>query len=104
MTTHTDDRDGMSRTRFEFSADVNDKMKALQDAAYDAGYARGFLAAQAKIAELTAQRDELRESLGTYIRAIACGGGGDKDLLMAAIREADNEARATVARATGEQA
>ena len=47
---------------------------------------------------------ELLEALDKYVTAIASGGGGDKDLFMAAIREADNAARAAIEKATGGKA
>jgi len=43
------------------------------------------------------QRDELLAALEKYVTVMSRCGGGDKQLFMAAIREADNEARAAIA-------
>ena len=50
-------------------------------------------------AHLIAATPELLEALKNYVHTIASAGGGDRDLFMAAIREADNIARATIAKA-----
>lgn len=55
--------------------------------------------ASAAILSLIAERDELLEALKGYVTAIANAGGGDKDMFIAAIREADNKARAAIAKA-----
>lgn len=53
----------------------------------------------AAILSLIAERDELLEALKGYVTAIANAGGGDKDMFIAAIREADNKARAAITKA-----
>lgn len=45
---------------------------------------------------LQRQNAELLAALNGYVSTIASCGGGDKDLFMAAIREADNKARAAI--------
>lgn len=52
---------------------------------------------------LIAAVPDLLEALEGYVTTIAAAGGGDKALFMAAIREADNKARAAIAKATGAQ-
>lgn len=53
-------------------------------------------------ARLIAKAPELLEALQRYVSVIASGGAGDRDLFMAAIREADDAARAVIAAATGD--
>lgn len=47
------------------------------------------------------QRDELLAALEKYLTVMAQCGGGDKQLFMAAIREADDKARAVIASVKG---
>jgi len=47
------------------------------------------------------QREELRAALFDYVKTIAEAGGGDKELFMAAIRQADNAARAVLSKMGG---
>lgn len=54
-------------------------------------------------ARLIAAAPDLLEALESYVTTMAIAGGGDKALFMAAIREADNKARAAIAKATGAQ-
>ena len=51
---------------------------------------------------LIAAAPELLAALSAYVQAVAVGGGDDKESVMAAIRQADNAARAAIAKATGE--
>lgn len=52
-------------------------------------------------AALIAAAPELLEALRGYVHAIAVGGGTDAQAIMAAIRAADNKARAAIAKAKG---
>lgn len=67
--------------------------RRAQDATVTAALHRAKLAEQ--------QRDEIREALFAYVKTIAEAGGGDKQLFMAAIREADDTARAVLAKTGG---
>lgn len=51
---------------------------------------------EAELAEASKNNDALLEALKGYVTAISTAGGGDKALFMAAIREADNAARAAI--------
>lgn len=51
--------------------------------------------------ELRQQHAELLAALQNYVATIATAGGGDKVLFMAALRGADDKARALIAKATG---
>lgn len=53
-------------------------------------------------ARLIAAAPDLLEALESYVTTMAIAGGGDKALFMAAIRDADNKARAAIKKATGE--
>ncbi len=46
---------------------------------------------------LKAEVERLRACLSAYVQAVAAGGDGTKEGIMAAIREADNNARAALA-------
>lgn len=46
--------------------------------------------------EAMAQAASMREALSNYVRVIANAGGGDKQIFMASIREADDKARAAL--------
>ena len=52
-------------------------------------------------ARLIAAAPELLAALTHYLHVMATAGGGDKQLFMAAIREADDKARAAIVKATG---
>lgn len=54
-------------------------------------------------ARLISAAPDLLEALEAYVTTMAIAGGGDKALFMAAIRDADNKARAALAKATGSQ-
>lgn len=53
-------------------------------------------------ARLFAAAPRLLAALESYVLAVAVGGGDDKASVMAAIRTADNEARAAIAAAKGQ--
>ena len=54
-----------------------------------------------RITVLEAQSAELLAALTHYLHVMTTAGGGDKQLFMAAIREADDKARAAIVKATG---
>ncbi|MEN9492836.1 MAG: hypothetical protein RJA63_3285 [Pseudomonadota bacterium] len=57
---------------------------------------------KAEDARLIAAAPALLEALQAYVLAVAVGGGSDKVAVMAAIRAADDKARAAIATATQE--
>ena len=69
--------------------------KAVEAAATEPLLAR-IAALEAELAEASKNNDALLEALKGYVTAISTAGGGDKALFMAAIREADNAARAAI--------
>lgn len=70
-------------------ADVLAAYASAGDGAYQRGYADG-------IKHTSSEADRLREALAAYVETIAAAGGGDKTNFMAAIRAADNNARAAL--------
>jgi hypothetical protein len=54
-----------------------------------------------ELKHIRSERDELLNALAKYVTVITQAGGGDKALFMAAIREADNTARAVIAKVKG---
>ena len=63
---------------------------------------KGMVGILEEVCRLQAQRDALLEALQAYVLAVAVGGGSDKVAVMAAIRAADDKARAAIATATQE--
>lgn len=60
-------------------------------------------AAEKSIEQLAAERDEAVAALKNYVAVIARAGGGDKQLFMAAIRDADKLSRAVIAKIEGDE-
>lgn len=58
--------------------------------------------AAAELRRLDCVNAELEMALTVYVTAIATAGGGDKQLFMAALRQADDKARAALTSSTGE--
>lgn len=78
-----------------------EELKRLATRCVEGGWLDGDYTAAANpaaILSLIEERDVLLEALKGYVTAISTAGGGDKALFMAAIREADDKARAAIAK------
>lgn len=85
--------------QYENILDANDRKVVVTGVALSMSGIDSEVSANAR---LISAAPDLLEALERYVHAIAVGGGSDKDLIMDAIRQADNKARAAIAKAKGE--